>query len=921
MAMLEPQRGAFMSFLDWVSRPGQVVKNVIRGNWEGAARQAGDFLLDPTDAFLPGDLIPELSRPEDDVDGASMLGIDREKNPILGTIAGLGVDIALDPLTYLTGGASIAAKTAGKASLKVGVPFTKMATEIPGSAKALSAIGGGVKKAVAAVPGLPEGLSKVGHQIRRGAGALSPGPEASAAIAKGVAKGTSTTQAAQGYALETLRGVPEDIQRKAQFLLEDVIGSPGTVEPLNVRHGMVGIGTQQDQLALIDRRLAKVPWDQWTKDQVRDTAIKTSDYFRTLWKQGVDDSVLTQPSMYRAADGSIHEASHVKGLYADDVARIPGNAAENLDDWAATKGYSFGKLPSDLAPLDYVPRQWEIDEASKLIPEMGDHHASMASLIKPRSITDPRAFADKLNEPGVILKDSLAVTAGQYGAKMGAATQSATIAKAILGDKFKALSDSESRSAITGAIDALRQSGKADTAEALEVAMKGLPPREGVFKLFAGANRLFKQFATGGAFIPKPGFTTRNVVSGVASVASNSESRGVALAQLARAPKDIVGAFMDGARALGMKIGENEFAPLQAAIKASGGDRAKMLANIQDPTMRLAVEHGVMGHGFVTAEQMAADLTKVGTLKDWRHWRDWPQTIVKGAEDRMRYGLFKNLLKEKSPDEAARVATASLFDYAYSSTLNRAIRDTVPFAQYMFKAIPQQAKMLAENPAVAVGLGSLMNGQSDSPTYPHMDGRLTMPIGKDLNGDPQYISGFGLPFESLSSIPNLSGGIRESGREIERTVVGAMSPIIKSAYSAVSGRDPYFESDYGSYSKLPGNIEGGAFGRAYNMVAGTGLIQPLASVTQSLGKMADERRGAGLKTLNMLTGANVVSVNEDRAIQQRLQNALKRNPEVGWYQVPFALEPGTEGARLVEELKDVKKRIKAKRELEKVQPL
>ena len=75
----------------------------------------------------------------------------------------------------------------------------------------------------------------------------------------------------------------------------------------------------------------------------------------------------------------------------------------------------------------------------------------------------------------------------------------------------------------------------------------------------------------------------------------------------------------------------------------------------------------------------------------------------------------------------------------------------------------------------------------------------------------------------------------------------------------------------------------------------------------------DDRLDPATKALDLLTGAKIMSVDPDRAYAQRVQATLERNPNVGRYAVPFAVNGDAESQRLVAELREVKKRIKAKR--------
>jgi hypothetical protein len=293
---------------------------------------------------------------------------------------------------------------------------------------------------------------------------------------------------------------------------------------------------------------------------------------------------------------------------------------------------------------------------------------------------------------------------------------------------------------------------------------------------------------------------------------------------------------------------------------------------------------------------------------------DMPGVMFKGTEQRMRYGLFKALRNQgRSVDEAARITEQTFYNYSTNSVANRTARDFIPFFQFTAKAIPQQARFLAETPAAAVGLSSLLTEKQGQAVYPYMEGRVNIPIGKDDQGNQTYASGLGLPVESLNLIPNPSGNPLEFGRQVGRNVIGASTPPLKTALSAAFGTDPYFGTQFGTYDKLPGNVNGGAAGRAYNIFAGAGLIQPLAEPLRMVGKVVDDRQSAGQKALDLLTGANVVSVDQDKALQQRLTNYLKQHPDIASVESLYSKSKDPQAQALIKELQAAKQRLKKKR--------
>jgi hypothetical protein len=195
-----------------------------------------------------------------------------------------------------------------------------------------------------------------------------------------------------------------------------------------------------------------------------------------------------------------------------------------------------------------------------------------------------------------------------------------------------------------------------------------------------------------------------------------------------------------------------------------------------------------------------------------------------------------------------------------------------------------------------------------------MEGRVNIPIGQDEQGNRQYLSNLGLPFEALSSIPNLSASPLQAGRQIEQNIIGSTQPLLKAAYGYVSGRDPYQGSTPGSYSKVAGQDLGDA-GAVINQLLNSGV--PFASAFGSplgvLGKAVDERTSVGEKLANLLTGARVQTVDPDRAIQDRLQAFLERDPSVKSYRKFYQQDGDTNAESLLAELHAAQKAIKDKK--------
>ena len=131
---VEQDRGAFMSFLDWLDRPGQAIRHTLTGDLGTAGRHLVDFIGEIPDAVLPGDVIPQATSAQDFMAPSELLGMSEDTTPWLRIPADIAVGLATDPLTYLTfGGAGAARNIARQAAgadkyLQAGVKAEDAAT-------------------------------------------------------------------------------------------------------------------------------------------------------------------------------------------------------------------------------------------------------------------------------------------------------------------------------------------------------------------------------------------------------------------------------------------------------------------------------------------------------------------------------------------------------------------------------------------------------------------------------------------------------------------------------------------------------------------------------------------------------------------------------------------------------------------------
>ncbi len=827
---LEPDKSAFLEFLEYLGRPGQVVKNTLGGRGESALRHYGQMGLDGIDAFLPGDWLPnDVARPEDDLSGRELIGADDD---FMGNVAGFGIDMVTDPLTYVPGAV-----------------FAKGAKGLGSLAKT------GASKVVG-----PEAVDAGLRHVRRTFGAERLKPATRELL--------NRSRAAQG--------------NEAKSGMEAI--KAGALSKLSNEEAEI-VGDLMDNVS-------------WQNGQAVGDLVPGST--SALQRLGA------HPGVNPANLGNITAA-------LNEAITIGQNQAKRPNVF-----YQRGAV-SDLES-EYLPRVFKGEKKDHVVNRiLGDDPTAMGAPnpVKARKTKSAADIAATLAaEPGLAYERNAVTRMAARAQAQGTLSQRAEIGKSLVGDGF-AYADPESRKAANDIIRKMAETDPED-AKALHDAFSGLKPRGAVTEFLSKANRLWKPQIVYGLAIPKIGSIVRNKLGGAWQALSNPEARGVAGKQLATLDSDIVGAIAD---TLGMKYPRDRMVGdlklIDDAFKQSGGaasSASAFLKNAQRGDLAEMVELGVLD-GFVSSEDLLSEIARSPLAQKATSVMDWPGRIFRGVEDRLRSGMYKDLVaRGKPPADAARIVKDSVYDYSIGSAENRLARDVVPFFTFTAKAIPQQAKFLAEKPYLAAALNhSISPDGIDDPTYEYMDGRLNIPLGNN-----QYVSGMGLPFEALNSIPNFSGGLREMGRDIEKNIVGASQPLLKTAFGAVSGEDPNFQSPFGTYSKIPLIGEAGEAGRIYNQVAGAGLpfTSPADTFARTAGKAFNEDRSLGVRALDMLTGANVVTVDTDRAIQQRLTRALEQSPDVRQVRTPINMGQDDDVDAMLNSLRDVKARLKAKRDAE-----
>ncbi len=829
----KPDRGAILSFLESLGRPGQAIKNTVKGRLGSAGRQLGQLGMDLVDAGLPGDWLPnDFASAEDDISGAEVIGL--EDKGFLNKTAGFGVDLVTDPLTWIPGGVAVKGL---KGAAKVA---TKGAEKVVGK-EAVEAAGRNVRKTLSMQKFADPKNAKIADDAR--------------ALQSGV------TSAGLKSLEQTFKGLSREDR--------EILGEIGH----NIRREggkAVGPIDPTDALPMSQRAELRLQgMDPARAEKLRRVSAEMEGFGKRQFESGRDE----------------------------------------LDIFKDGEGVE-----------SYFPRQFSGVKTGDVVEDA----YGRPSAVKGRKLGGAQDVTSFLSEnPGVGLEFDAFKALGNRANQQGSLEAKAAVGKGVAGPAFKYADATEKANA--GKLLKEMQKTAPEDAQVLGDLFEGLPGRGSVMNVLAKVNRVFKPAVTTGILLPRLSFSVRNALSGQIQVLSNAEARGHIGQTVKQIIPNILRAIDDGVEHItGKRFAGNDLAEVDKALRESGGVFSQALTKVKSPTMRAAMQRGLFGNNFVTVEDLATATAGSGPKAWLKRWAEMPAVLSRGGEQRLRYGLFKSMVDDavkagksldQAADDAIRVTNDTFFDYAQTSAANRAMRDTFSFATFPTKAIPQAVKAGAENPwavsALSHGMDALSGDGSTTPSW--MDNKLNIPIGEGEDGNQEYVTNLGLPFESLGMIPNLSGDLSSIGRDLRRGVVSQANPIVKTAYGALTGEDPYFESSFGSYSKIPTYGEAGDIGQAYNVAAGTGLIQPIDSALKLIDKATDSRKGGLAKALDLGLGAGVVSVDEDQALAQRLQQELASNPDVGKFESYFDAENDPEIKALIKAYLEAKKRGKAKR--------
>lgn len=932
----KPHHGAFLSLLDWLGRPGNSVRNLISGHPGAAGRSLVDFASGPIRAVIPGDQSNwTMERPGDEVHASDLLGMNRQDHPVASAATDIVGDFLTDPLALIGFGelgaaakgtsalvhgvegasdvakAAEAAKAAGEGAEALGaagsaaknggvrlrVPMTDLGTPYIFQGKRvdpLSLVGRGLQKAKTLLPaGAQQSVDNGVLGLKSFFGYLRANPDADAVLAKAAAQrlGVSSLQDAAGQAL--IKDVPQDLQQRFVDIVDPAEAGA------DAAYGGKKFVPIDQQVAEWKRRIGSASdLDDSQKEVLSGLADRYGPYIHQMWHEGTTD---------------------FKGF-------VPPEGVE-----------------PNASPADYIPRQF------KGLDEAGNEFLGSPSAIQSRSLPDAASYADFLQKnPGVERVKDLGALLSNRARQQGTMAERATVGQYLAPDDFKGLADSGSRQAAKDAIERLASSGDKETSMLMDAKFNGLPPQKGIERLVAKTLPYFKSAAVAGAGIPKVASITRNALGHPQQLAMTEGMGGEAIKQLIATPqtmwqgaKSALEKYLDRPIA-GDGISEG-IQKIRDAAANSGGRFENAVQSLRDggrPDLADALSNGVVDSGYLHADGSKDMLTGTvialakkmgasdGAVDRIGKALQAPSAAFAGSEQYARSRTFDSIYKKAiedgaTADDAAKMAAKaqkdSFYDYGTSTAANRSFRTYIPFGAFTAGSIRQSAGGVSRNPAINDALNPLFGASDTGPVTPYVSDEMRIPLGKGDDGHDKYLSGFAQPIETLGDIPDVFGSnLHDLSRDIQKSVVASSAPVIKSAYGLVTNQDPFFNSPYASYDRVPLIGNAGVAGRIYNAVAGTGAIQPVASLLQTLDRSTDTRDTPFQRLLGSTTGAHVLDVDPAKAEAETIRSQLESDVDAHPSGNYTSSDPETQA--VIQAYRDAQAKVRAEKKAAALRP-
>jgi len=630
--------------------------------------------------------------------------------------------------------------------------------------------------------------------------------------------------------------------------------------------------------------------------------------------------------------------------------------SSHFEEWLAKSPFKVADVnPEVYSPPLYAHRMWT--EAGDDLSQEFLKGAGSASFSRARTLRTQDQLIDTLNRGEKTLNMDMTDVLLKRAGKQGRSITRAQFYKSVLGPDAPLTPHTQDM------FNTFLQQLSIDDPDLARGLLKMATPmgeRKGAFKLLNKVNRYFKGSVLYGLFAPRLMGFTRNRLAAPLQEASEAAARLSTPRMIASdlrqtyqymgrrygdAVRKIRNVFSDGVQeAAALSTSKDAIRKymkvLDDATELARGDYRNFDKAIAEAGAKYGLDKAAIAHlleanslgvldGFVSTEQLTRKLMQGKKWEGVLDWLDVPAETWQHVEHRMRLGQYMDLRRMKtSADEAARAVQSSYLDYTVAGVADRNMRDVIPFAAFITRSIPQQFRAVSKLGPYRSGLASVYGTERQSITMPPwVEQQASVDLGiKDKQGNPVVAAGLGLPVEVLNLIPS-GASPSELFRFLRRTVVAQSNPVLKEGFARLAGRDPFFGTKVGSYDKSPaimrwlGADERGEAGRFAQDVRRTGLTAPIESIVtqadivdQGAKALAEgDPIKAASAVARLFSGMRFVSVDEQQALVQQLQEKIETDPRVlsGEFVYTKSSDPATKA--LVDAFKRAKAAVKRDR--------
>lgn len=245
--------------------------------------------------------------------------------------------------------------------------------------------------------------------------------------------------------------------------------------------------------------------------------------------------------------------------------------------------------------------------------------------------------------------------------------------------------------------------------------------------------------------------------------------------------------------------------------------------------------------------------------------------IGKTTEDLNRLAGWIELQKQGyAPAAAAERMRSAHVDYRQLTPTERNVfRRLIPFYSFTRRMLPEQLREIVQRPGGKVGTtikastANERSGEGFTPEY--LKGGLAIPVWQGEDGRTTYLTQLDLPHEQFNMLHFGERGLTKTGLDM----LGMLNPILKGPMELATGRQFYSDRDLRDLDPRSGRIleQLGLIDnpRDVPLLLEQALMNsPASRLLTTTGNLLDDRKTAGQKAVNLLTGLRLSDVDMEK---------------------------------------------------------